>query len=64
MQLFYMGFGYLVHGMVDDIVDATEMINSLHDVIHGGVLCGNAESIGIEDKSCLLFCQTATLYMV
>ena len=64
VQLLDVRFRYLVHCMVNDIVNTTEMIDGLHDVIHGCALSGNAKRVGLEDKTRLLLCQTATLHVV
>ena len=40
------------------------MIDSLHDVIHRRALCRDAKRIGLEDKTRLFLCQTATLYVI
>ena len=50
--------------MVDNIVDATEMIDRLHNIVDASVFGGDAESIGFEDITGLLFCQTASFDMV
>ena len=64
VQLFNVCFCYLVHGMINDIVDATEMIDSLHDIIHRHTLGGYAQRIGFEDKTSLFLTQTTTLYVI
>ena len=50
--------------MVYDIVDATEVVYSLHNIIHRGTLGCDAQRVGLKDMACLLLCQSATLDMV
>ena len=38
VQLFDVWFGDLVRGMVDDIIDTTEMVDGFHDVVDARVL--------------------------
>ena len=64
VQLLDVCFRYLVCCMINDVVDATEMIDGLHDVIHRCVLCCNSKSVGLEDKTCLFLSQTATLNVI
>ena len=64
VKLLDVSLGNLVHGMIDDIVDTTEVIDSLNYIIYRCILGGNAKSVGLEDISCLLFCQTTTLNMI
>lgn len=64
VQMLYVWFCYLVRCMLNDIVDTTEMIDGLHDVIHRRALCRDAKRVGLEDKTRLFLCQTATLYVI
>ena len=64
MQLLDMSLCYLLCGMVDNIVDTTEMIDSLQNIVDASVFGGDAESIGFEDITGLLFCQTAPFDVV
>ena len=64
VQLLDVRFRYLVHCMFNDIIDTTEVIDSLHNIIYRCVLGGNAKSVCLEYKAGLLFGQTATLNMV
>ena len=64
MELFYVSFRYLVHCMIDDIVDATEMIDCLHNVIHRGDLGSDAKGVGLEDIASQKLDQPTALYMI
>ena len=64
MQLLDMRLGNLVCGMVDDIIDATEVVDGLHDVINARVLRGDAQGVGLKDIACLLLGQAAAFDMV
>ena len=43
MQLFQMCFCNLVCGVVNDVVNATEMIDRLHDIVDTGAFGGDAK---------------------
>ena len=64
MELFYVSFRYLVHGMVYYIVDATEMVYCLHNVIHRGGLGSDSKGVGLEDIAGLFLSQPTVLYMI
>ena len=59
-----MGFSYLVGGVVDDIVDAVKVVDSLNDIVDAGVLGGDAEGVGFEYIASLLFCKAAAFDVV
>ena len=50
--------------MVYDIINTTEMIDRLHYIIHIDNRICNADSVRLEDISCLLVCQSTAFYMV
>ena len=50
--------------MIYDIVDATEMIDSFHDVIHIDCFVCDADCICFLDIPCLVVSQFATLDMI
>lgn len=58
MQLFYVSFAYSLCCMVYDIVDTTKMIDCFYDVIDRSTLGSYADGVGLEDVTCLLFCET------
>lgn len=58
MQLFYVSFAYSLCCMVYDIVDTTKMIDRFYDVIDRSTLGSYADGVGLEDVTCLLFCET------
>ena len=58
MQLFYVSFAYSLCCMVYDIVDTTKMIDCFYDVIDRSTLGSYADGVGLEDVTCLLFCDT------
>ena len=49
VQMLYVWFCYLVRCMLNDIVDTTEMIDGLHDVIHRRALCRDAKRVGLKE---------------
>ena len=56
MKLFDQGLRHFIFGMVDDIVDAAEVIDGLHDVVHvDGLAFALALVIGETDRVCGLF---------
>ena len=64
VKLLDVSLGNLVHGMIDDIVDSTEVIDSLNNIIYRCILGGNAKSVCLEDKAGLFFSQPATFHVV
>ena len=50
--------------MVDDIVNTTEMVHRLHNIIHIDRIVSNANGVSLKDIACLVVGQTATLDMV
>ena len=64
VELLDMRLGDLVCCMIDDIIDTTEVIDCLHNIIYRGVLGCDAKRIGLEDVSRLLFGQFAAFDMV
>ncbi len=50
--------------MVDDIVDAAEVVGGLHDVIHIDAVFGDADHVGLEDIPGLLVGELAALDVV
>ena len=50
--------------MVNDVVDASEVVGGFYDVIHVHAFIGNAYSVGFKNVSCLLVRELAALYMV
>ena len=50
--------------MVDDIVDAAEVVGGLHDVIHIDAVFGDADRVGLEDIPGLLVGELAALDVV
>lgn len=64
MQLFYVSFAYSLCCMVYDIVDTTKMIDCFYDVIDRSTLGSYADSVGLEDVTCLFFCETTAFDMI
>ena len=64
MQLFYVSFAYSLCCMVYDIVDTTKMIDCFYDVIDRSTLGSYADGVGLEDVTCLFFCETIAFDML
>ena len=64
MQLFDMRFGDFVGGVVDDIVDATEVVDGLHNVVDARVFCGDPNGVGLKNVSGLFLGQATALDMI
>ena len=50
--------------MVNDIVDAAEVVGGLNDVVYIYSFICDADSVGFKDVSCLFVCELAALYVV
>ena len=50
--------------VVDNEVDAMEMVDSFHDVIHVHYCVSDADSVRFEDIACLVVRQTATFDVI
>ena len=50
--------------MVDDVVDAAEVVHRLNNIIHIHRLVSNADSVRLEDIACLVVCQTAAFDVI
>ena len=59
-----MRLGNLVRSVVDDIIDTTEMVHRLHNIVHRRVLRGDTECVGLEDIPRLFLCQSVAFDMV
>ena len=64
MQLLDVCFGDLVGGMLDDIINATEMVDGLHDIIDARIFRGDAQGVGLEDVARLFLGQATALNMI
>ena len=64
MQLFNQVFGQLFIGLVNDQVDASEVVGRLHDIIDIHAFVRNADGVGLKDETRLLVCQPAPLDVV
>ena len=64
MQLFYVSFAYSLCCMVYNIVDTTKMIDCFYDVIDRSTLGSYADGVGLEDVTCLFFCETTAFDMI
>lgn len=65
MERFDQGLRQFVFGVVDDGVDAAEVVGGLHDVVHlEGLVLANPDRIGLEDVAGLLVGEPATLDVV
>ena len=53
-------FGERFLGMINDVVDTTEVVDGLHDVIHVDSVVGDADSVGLENVACLVMGQPDT----
>ena len=49
--------------LVDHIVDCPEMVNGFQNVIHKDSI-SDINGVGLENESCLIFCQFTALDMV
>ena len=64
MQFFYHGFGQFVVCMVNDVINASEVVGCFHDVVYvDGFIC-DSDSVGFKDVSCLFVSEFAALNMV
>ncbi len=61
MKLLYKGFRQRFLSMVDDVVDAAEVVHRLNNIIHVDRLVSNADGVCLEDTACLIMCQTLFL---
>ena len=50
--------------MVNDVVDASEMVGRLNDIIHIYGFISDTYCIGFKDVSCLFVCELAALDMI
>ena len=50
--------------MVDDEVNAAEVVDGFHDVVDAGALGGNAKSVGFKNIASLLLGQSGAFDMV
>ena len=58
------GFAQAVGRMVDDEVDAAEVVGGFYDVVHIYRLVRDADGVGFEDVACLLMGQAAPFDVV
>jgi len=71
VKLFNQGLRQFILGMVNDVVDAAEVIGGLHDVIHVdglafalSLVIGETNRVGFEDITCLVVGEFAALDVV
>lgn len=64
MQLFDKSFRETFFCMKDDMIDASEVVDRFHNVIHSHSLVCNANCICLENKTCLVVSQSRTFYVV
>ena len=64
MKLFGETFRNRFFRMVDDVVDTSEVINGLNDIIHIHRSISNTDSVCLEDIARLVVSQTVAFYMV
>ena len=64
MEFFNQRFRQPVFGMIDDEVDAAEVVGGLHDVVHIDAIFGDADRVGLEDIPRLLVGKPAALDVV
>lgn len=65
MEFFDQGLCQFVLGVVDDEVDATEVVGGLHDVVHVECLpVGDSDGVGFEDEPGLLVGEATAFDMV
>ena len=50
--------------MVNDVVDAAEVVGGFYDVVNVHRFIGDADSVCLKDVSCLLVSELAALNMV
>ena len=64
VKFFDQGLRQFIFGMVDDIVDAAEVVGRLHDVVHIDAVLGDADCVGLEDIPGLFVGEPAALDVV
>lgn len=64
VQLFNVRLGDTVGGVVNNIVNAAEVVYRLDNIVDSGILGGDTESVGLKNVACLLFGQAATFNVV
>ena len=64
MEFFDEGFRQPVFGVVDDVVDAAEVVGSLYDVIYIDAVFRDADRVGLEDVPGLLVGEPVALDVV
>ena len=64
MKLFDETFRHLFFRMVNNVVDTSEVVDSLYNIIYIHCLVSNTDSICLEDLACLIMCQTTTLDVI
>ena len=50
--------------MVNDVINAAEVVGGLNDVVYVYRFICDADSVGFKDISCLFVCEFAALYVV
>ena len=50
--------------MVDDIINATEVVDGLHNIVDARIFRGDAQGVGLENVACLVMGQSATLDVI
>ena len=64
MKLLDKDFSHRLLSMVDDVVDAAEVVHCLNNIIYIHRLIRNTDGVCLEDIACLTMCQPATLNVV
>ena len=64
MQMLYQIFCQFILCMIDDIIDTTEVINCLYNVIHIYSAVSNTNRISFKNISSLIVGKLATFYMI
>ena len=63
MQLFYMCFCDFFGSVVDNVIDTTEMVYSLHYIVNVGVFGCYAYGVSLKNQSSLLLGEATALNM-
>ena len=64
MELLGHRLRYRFLSMVDDVIDAAEVVHRLNDIVHVDRLVCHADSVRLEDVARLFMRQTASLHVV
>lgn len=64
MEVLNHSFRQLFGGVVNDVVDALEVVDRFYNIVYPDYLIGCSEGVGFEDVACLFVCQATTFDVV